>query len=213
MLDFIGGKFTESDWQFPFVGDERNTLGQQVAVDRARKKSQNLYTWTEWDDETGFYYYGARYYDPQLGRFLQPDSIIPDPNDPQSYNRYSYVLNNPLFYTDPTGNFGENNIFDSGISLNIDAIFNRVQKEQRLELKLTRDFSTGFDDFDPFLSSPDSLSLTSSYDNDFQRRGNPMGPPIGISPSEEDIAALKLTRPYSKRQIAQFLPCHFGAIC
>ena len=45
----------------------------------------------------------ARYYDPVLARFIQPDDIIPVLFNPQSYNRYSYVLNNPLRYTDPSG--------------------------------------------------------------------------------------------------------------
>ena len=47
----------------------------------------------------------ARIYDPALGRFLSADSIIQFEGDLQSYNRYSYVLNNPLKYTDPSGNF------------------------------------------------------------------------------------------------------------
>ena len=55
------------------------------------------------DDETGLYFYGARYYDPQLGRFITPDTIVPYPSDPQSFNRYSYARNNPVNYTDPTG--------------------------------------------------------------------------------------------------------------
>jgi len=55
------------------------------------------------DAETGLYYYNARYYDPELGRFIQPDDRIPDLSNPQSYNRYSYCLNNPLRYTDPDG--------------------------------------------------------------------------------------------------------------
>jgi hypothetical protein len=38
-----------------------------------------------------------------LGRFLSPDTIIPGAANPQAFNRYSYVLNNPLKYTDPTG--------------------------------------------------------------------------------------------------------------
>jgi RHS repeat-associated protein len=54
-------------------------------------------------DSTGLYYYGARYYDPMIGRFISPDTIVPDPTNPQALNRYSYVLNNPLKYTDPTG--------------------------------------------------------------------------------------------------------------
>ena len=45
----------------------------------------------------------GRIYDPKLHRFLQPDNYIQDPFDTQNYNRYSYVLNNPLKYTDPSG--------------------------------------------------------------------------------------------------------------
>ena len=65
------------------------------------------YTFTgqEEDDEVGFYNYNARLYDPVLGRFISPDSIVPDSEDPQSLNHYSYVRNNPLKYIDPTGNF------------------------------------------------------------------------------------------------------------
>ena len=51
----------------------------------------------------GLYFYHARYYDPTLARFIQPDTIVPDPGDPQSLNRYSYVNNNPVRYTDPSG--------------------------------------------------------------------------------------------------------------
>ena len=54
-------------------------------------------------DDTGMYYYGARYYDPTIGRFISPDTIVQNPGNPQSLNRYSYVLNNPLKYVDPTG--------------------------------------------------------------------------------------------------------------
>jgi RHS repeat-associated protein len=47
--------------------------------------------------------YGARRYDSYLGRFIQPDTIVPDPTNPQSLNRYSYALSNPVKFTDPTG--------------------------------------------------------------------------------------------------------------
>jgi RHS repeat-associated protein len=46
---------------------------------------------------------GARWYDSSLGRWLTADSIVPDPGNPQSLNRYSYVYNNPVMYVDPTG--------------------------------------------------------------------------------------------------------------
>jgi RHS repeat-associated protein len=47
--------------------------------------------------------YNARYYDPWLGRFVSADSIVPNYTNPQALNRYSYVLNSPLKYADPTG--------------------------------------------------------------------------------------------------------------
>ncbi len=54
-------------------------------------------------DSTGLYYYGARYYDPEIGRFITADSIVQSPYDPQSLNRYSYCRNNPINYVDPSG--------------------------------------------------------------------------------------------------------------
>lgn len=62
------------------------------------------YTGKELDDETGLYYYGARYYKPELGRFVQADALRGGIQDPGSLNRYTYVKNNPLKYIDPTGN-------------------------------------------------------------------------------------------------------------
>jgi len=46
---------------------------------------------------------GGRMYDPVIGRFLNPDIIVQFPENSQSYNRYSYCLNNPLKFTDPSG--------------------------------------------------------------------------------------------------------------
>lgn len=71
----------------------------------------------EWQQE----YFGAkngvvcqgsgRLYDPLLGRFFSPDNYVQLPGFTQSYNRYSYCLNNPLKYTDPSGQlFGNRNI-------------------------------------------------------------------------------------------------------
>jgi len=62
------------------------------------------YTGQMLDDSTGLYFYGARYYDARLARFISPDSIIQAPGNPQAFNRYTYVRNNPIIYTDPSGN-------------------------------------------------------------------------------------------------------------
>jgi hypothetical protein len=51
------------------------------------------------------YYYGARYYDPAIGRYISPDTFVQDFTNTQSFNRYTYVYNNPLKYTDPSGHF------------------------------------------------------------------------------------------------------------
>jgi len=61
------------------------------------------YTGQRVDESTGLYYYQSRYFDPLLGRFVQPDTIVPESGDPRSLNRYSYVHNNPVKYSDPSG--------------------------------------------------------------------------------------------------------------
>ncbi len=61
------------------------------------------FTDQELDSESGFYNYDARLYDPVIGRFLSADSIFPELHNPQSLNRYSYCINNPLIYHDPNG--------------------------------------------------------------------------------------------------------------
>jgi RHS repeat-associated protein len=47
--------------------------------------------------------YNARMYSPALGRFISADMIVPEPGSSQDWNRYSYVYNNPVKYTDPSG--------------------------------------------------------------------------------------------------------------
>lgn len=79
---------------FPF-GDCRNSTGDPG--------TDKLFTGQRLDD-TGLYYYGARYYDAGIGRFISADTVIPNPSNPQAFNRYTYCLNNPLIYVDPSGN-------------------------------------------------------------------------------------------------------------
>ena len=63
------------------------------------------FTGHEFLSDFNLYNMNGRLYDPVVGRFLSPDPYIADPSFTQSYNRYSYVLNNPLKYNDPTGEF------------------------------------------------------------------------------------------------------------
>jgi RHS repeat-associated protein len=66
------------------------------------------FTFTGQRNEAGFGLmdYNARYYSAVLGRFISPDTVVPKVEDPQHWNRYSYVYNNPLKLTDPTGHIG-----------------------------------------------------------------------------------------------------------
>jgi RHS repeat-associated protein len=61
------------------------------------------YTGHEHLDDMGLIHMNGRVYDPRTGRFLQADPTIQSPGNLQSFNRYSYVMNNPFFYTDPSG--------------------------------------------------------------------------------------------------------------
>jgi RHS repeat-associated protein len=78
-----------------------NAFGEEVQNTGSGDAPPYTYTGKELDD-TGLLYYGARYYDPILCRFLTPDTVY-DGNSPQGLNRYSYALNNPIIYRDPTG--------------------------------------------------------------------------------------------------------------
>ena len=80
-------------WYMPYGGD---------AKEAGDAKARYRYTGKEKDD-SGLYYYGARYYDDQLGRFLAADSLLPDVYDPQQLNRFAYVRNNPIILVDPDG--------------------------------------------------------------------------------------------------------------
>ncbi len=54
--------------------------------------------------ELGLYFYKARYYNPMLSRWIQPDTLVPDPANPLDWDRYQYVQSNPLRWIDPSGN-------------------------------------------------------------------------------------------------------------
>jgi RHS repeat-associated protein len=79
----------------PF-GGERTNIGTISQTDYG-------YTGQREIDKVGLIDYKARFYSSYITQFSQPDSIVPDLYNPQAFNRYSYVLNNPVRYNDPTG--------------------------------------------------------------------------------------------------------------
>lgn len=77
-------------------GENRYTYGSTPTTSR--------YTGQREEASLGIYYYGARWYDPALGRFIQPDTIIPEvAQGTQAWDRYAYTNNTPVQYNDPSG--------------------------------------------------------------------------------------------------------------
>jgi len=90
-----------------------NALNGLTLLDRG-------YTGHEHLQSVGLIHMNGRLYDPKLHRFLQPDNYVQDPSNTQNYNRYGYVLNNPLKYVDPSGEKTSSNCDYCGNQNNLD---------------------------------------------------------------------------------------------
>jgi RHS repeat-associated protein len=101
--DHLGSTIRVADHAFVPV-DQLRYAPYGAARDAATNVSTDRrFTSQVEDAASGLYWYASRAYDPALGRFVCPDTIVPNPANPQSWNRFTYVLNNPLRYTDPSG--------------------------------------------------------------------------------------------------------------
>ena len=96
------GKLKERLSYDPF-GKRRNANGSDGAV--TPQTTDHGFTGHEMLDSVGLVHMNGRVYDPQLGRFIEADPYIQAPTNSQSYNRYSYAMNNPLSLVDPSGYF------------------------------------------------------------------------------------------------------------
>ena len=96
------GQLLESFGYSPF-GARRSANGSTPTGILTSTLTHHGYTGHEMLDDFGLIHANARLYDPKLGRFLNADPTIQFPGNLQSYNRYSYTLNNPLSFTDPSG--------------------------------------------------------------------------------------------------------------
>ncbi|HRK56308.1 MAG TPA: RHS repeat-associated core domain-containing protein, partial [Burkholderiaceae bacterium] len=89
---------------FDAWGKRRHLSGAADSQDALYGQSTSRgYTLHEHLDEVGVIHMNGRIYDPLIGRFMSADPIIQAPENLQNHNRYAYVLNNPLAYTDPSG--------------------------------------------------------------------------------------------------------------
>jgi RHS repeat-associated protein len=92
--------------------------GQQL--DSTAENEKVSYTGKEYDDVTGLTYFGARYYDPQVGRFMGVDPAGINVDDPFTFNRYAYANNNPFRFIDPDGRQATDTSCDETCQYDID---------------------------------------------------------------------------------------------
>jgi RHS repeat-associated protein len=90
----------ENNYEYDIFGTPALTIEQYPCAIR--------YAGEFYDSETGLYYLRARYYDCYIARFISEDTYRGKANDPLSLNLYTYCLNNPIAYIDPTGNTAAN---------------------------------------------------------------------------------------------------------
>lgn len=107
--DFSGpalfGQIVE-EYSFDAWGQRRDPVTWDLLEDTVENLlTDRGFTGHEMLDAVGLVHMNGRLYDPLLGRMISADPFVPQPGNLQSYNRYSYVKNNPLSYTDPSGYF------------------------------------------------------------------------------------------------------------
>lgn len=103
LKDHLGSANVITDGSGATVGEARYYPYGETRLTTGSMYTDQLFTGQREMAGLGIYHYGARFYSPKLGRFLSADSIVPNAANPQDFNRYSYVRNNPMRYTDPSG--------------------------------------------------------------------------------------------------------------
>jgi RHS repeat-associated protein len=108
VTDSTGGVKARYDY-LPYGEEVGSDHGSRSSVTgyESSDKTRQKFTQKERDNESGLDYFLARYYSSAQGRFTSPDPLLSSGtiNDPRTWNRYSYTLNNPLKYVDPFGLF------------------------------------------------------------------------------------------------------------
>jgi len=115
LQDHLGSNVATLSEAGAVVSRSRYTVwGERILTTGANTEDSSArgYTGHEHLGGFGFIHMNGRLYDPVWGRFLQADPIIQEPFNLQNYARYSYVMNNPMAFTDPTGYSRWNRIRD-----------------------------------------------------------------------------------------------------
>ena len=103
LKDHLGSASVVTDSSGNIVGEQRYYPFGETRLATGSMYTDKLFTGQRNIAGLGIYHYQSRFYSPKLGRFLSADSLVPNPFNPQDFNRFSYVRNNPVRYIDPSG--------------------------------------------------------------------------------------------------------------
>ncbi|MFW5451139.1 MAG: RHS repeat domain-containing protein [Methylophagaceae bacterium] len=118
--DVVGSPIAATDENGSLLWYEQyKPYGERLVYDTAATNNPLGFTSKTHDDDTGLSYFGARYYDPIVGRFMGVDPVGFQENNIQSVNRYAYANNNPYKYVDPDGEFA---VLAAVVLLNVAAL-------------------------------------------------------------------------------------------
>ena len=171
-----GTKISEVRY-YPF-GETRYSSGTTSTTKRFNAKEQQT--------DIGLYDYGARFFDPTIGRFVSADSVVPRPGDSQALNRYTYARNSPLVRVDPSGH-GDCNVHTTSGCLpwNVDPEFGGTDFLGSLNRV---NASTSYNPYDPYGIAtnyvpgaamvygvpPEYIAAAMNYENEPEKM--PLGP-------------------------------------
>ena len=101
--DHLGSTSITADASGSVSGELRYLPFGETRYENGQTPTSFRYTGQREAAESGLYFYGARWYDSSLARFIQADTLIPSPGNFMAWDRYAYSIGNPLRYNDPSG--------------------------------------------------------------------------------------------------------------
>ncbi len=106
LADHLGSTSVTTDENGAKLAELRYTAFGETRYPKTAETTPTMRRYTgQLQVEGGLYYYGARFYDSALGRFISADTLIPQPGSPLAWDRYAYANGNPIRYNDPSGHF------------------------------------------------------------------------------------------------------------
>jgi RHS repeat-associated protein len=101
--DHLGSTSVTANADGSWNSEIKYTAFGEVRAISGLTPTEYRYTGQLEQNSLGLYFYVARWYDPALAHFVQADAIVPGVGNTKAYDRYAYVKNNPIKYTDPSG--------------------------------------------------------------------------------------------------------------